>query len=276
MRYTVIPEDIRKQIQMNAGVLLSNFDLTNPYTDPASADIIAVTSGGINPTCAAQTVDLFEDVDNAPNGTMEGFQITGYDCQMGFTSLSFNEENIAWALGASDKTTLSNGIRKIVPRVDVKTTDFKDVWWVTDMLDGGALAVCLRNAISTNGLNIQSTKNGKGTSAITLKGFITAKDQKKVPMEYYIIPPEGGETEGAIELNHHSVTLTEGDTVTLVASRYPADATVTWTSSDTTIATVDGGLVTAVAEGDAIITAQISVDSVEFTDTCTIIVNAEN
>ena len=273
--FTIIPSDIRDQIQKNAGVLLSAFDPTNPYTPPNNADIIGATTGGINPVCTPTMQDFFEDVDNAPNNTKEGQEITGYTCTMGFTSISFNEDNIKRGIGATTVTVMANGVKKIVPRKDIEMTDFKDIWWVTDMLNGGALAIKLKNAFSTDGLSIQSTKDSKGTAGITLTGFVSATAQSDMPMEYYLIPPQGGEISGAIELNHHTVTLPDGESVTLVATTYPADAVVTWDSGSDAVATVtSGGVVTAEGEGDTIITAQITVDSVEFTDTCTIVVPA--
>ncbi len=63
----------------------------------------------------------------------------------------------------------------------------------------------------------------------------------------------------------------EDATATLVATVLPAEAaekTVTWTSSDPNIAEVTGGIVTAKAEGDAIITATAG----EKSATCTVIV----
>lgn len=272
--FTIIPSDIRDQIQKNAGVLLATFDPTNPYTPPNNADIIGATTGGINPTCTPQMTDFFEDVDNAPNNTKEGQEITGWECTMGFTSISFNEENIKRGIGAVNVTVLSNGVKKITPRKDIELTDFKDIWWVTDMLNGGALAVKLRNAFSTGGLSLQSGKDAKGTAGMTLTGFVSAEAQDVMPMEYYLIPPQGGEVQGAIELNHHSVSLVEDEKVTLVATTYPASATVTWSTGSSSVASVSNGLVTAEGEGDTIITAQITVDGVEFTDTCTIIVEA--
>lgn len=270
--FNILPSDVREQIQMNAGVLLSNFDPTDPYKTPSDSDIIAVTTGGINPVCTPQTADLFEDVDNAPNNTMEGFQITGYTCTMGFTSIKFNAANIAWAVGASDTTTLSNGAKKIVPRRDVDLADFRDIWWVSDKLNGGAIAICLKNAISTGGLNIQSTKNGKGTSQTTLTGFVSAADVSKAPMEFYEIPPEGGSVDADIQLNFHSISVPDGDTVTLVASVYPLGSTVTWTSANSEVATVAGGVVTGQGAGNTIITAAITVGGVTFNDTCTVVV----
>ena len=64
-----------------------------------------------------------------------------------------------------------------------------------------------------------------------------------------------------ITLNHTSLSLYVGDKATLTASIKPDDATdkdVTWSSSDESIATVVDGVVTAVAEGVATVTAEVS------------------
>ena len=62
-----------------------------------------------------------------------------------------------------------------------------------------------------------------------------------------------------ITLNKTSATLTEkGETLSLVASVSPsnaADKSITWSSSNTDVATVNNGTVTAVANGTAVITA---------------------
>jgi hypothetical protein len=58
-----------------------------------------------------------------------------------------------------------------------------------------------------------------------------------------------------------TLTLTEGETGTLSAEVLPADATdlsVVWSSSSPEVAAVDGGLVTAVAAGEAVISATAS------------------
>ena len=63
----------------------------------------------------------------------------------------------------------------------------------------------------------------------------------------------------SVSLNKSSLNLTEGETATLTATVKPDNATdksVTWSSSDTSVATVDeNGNVTAVIEGFATITA---------------------
>lgn len=70
----------------------------------------------------------------------------------------------------------------------------------------------------------------------------------------------------AIELSESEKTVFVGDTFTITVTVKPEDAwnrTVTWSSSDPSIATVDeNGTVTAIAKGEAIITAE-SADGVK-------------
>ena len=185
--YTKVSEDAFDSLQLDAGVLLSSFDPANPYTAPASADIIATTSGGINPTCVPTYSDFGEDVDNVPNNMKEFKHLDGWECTMAFTSIKFNAANVAWSLGAGSNTA---GYTKIVPRRNVQLTDFKDLWWVGDKANGGAFAVKLLNALSTGGLNIQSSKNGKGTNQMTITGHVSIAHQDTMPMEFYDIAPQ--------------------------------------------------------------------------------------
>lgn len=78
-----------------------------------------------------------------------------------------------------------------------------------------------------------------------------------------------------IDLNKSSTTLANvGDTETLTATTVPADATVYWSSSDETVATVsDAGVVTAVASGTATITAYIIEAGRTYSDTCEVTVS---
>ena len=184
--FTLISEDAFDELQLDAGVLLSTFDPSNPVK-PASSAIIATTSGGINITCTPTFSDFGEDVDNVPNNMMEFKHLDGWDCKFSFTSLKFNSSNTKFALGAADATS-ATGYTKIVPRRDLSQDDFTDaIWWVGDKANGGAYAVCLKNALSTGGLSIQTSKNNKGTSAMELTGHVSAEAQDDMPMEFYEI-----------------------------------------------------------------------------------------
>ena len=78
-----------------------------------------------------------------------------------------------------------------------------------------------------------------------------------------------------VTLNKTSTSLYVGDTETLTATVEPSDATnknVTWNTSDTSVATVNNGVVTAVSAGTATIT--VTTADGGFTDTCTVTVTA--
>lgn len=182
--FTRISADAFDELQLDAGVLLTTYDPTDPFDEPADADIIATTSGGINVVCTPTFSDFAEDVDNAPNNMMEFKHLDSWECTMSFTSLKYNKTFVQLALGAAD--TSGN---KVTPRRDLKLTDFTDeVWWVGDKADGGAAAICLKNALSTGGFSLQTSKNAKGTIAATLTGHFSADAQDDVPMEFYDIP----------------------------------------------------------------------------------------
>lgn len=75
----------------------------------------------------------------------------------------------------------------------------------------------------------------------------------------------------SITLNKTELSLVKGTTETLTATVLPTmatDKTVTWESSDTAVATVENGVVTAVAAGNATITAKAG----EKTATCAVTV----
>ena len=199
--FTRIAADAMDALQIDAGVLLTSFDPLNPYVTPTDAQILATTTGGINPVCEPQYSDFGEDIDNVPKNVMEFKHLDGWNCSMGFSSIKFNAANTVWSLGAADSTTLSNGVKKITPRRDVNLSDFKDLWWVGDKANGGAYAVRLKNAISTGGLNIQTNKSGKGTNRQTITGHVSITAQDSMPMEFYDIPAQSGNTTVPVSLN---------------------------------------------------------------------------
>lgn len=76
-----------------------------------------------------------------------------------------------------------------------------------------------------------------------------------------------------VQLDRATMTLKAGDNDTLIATVSPEDATdnsVTWTTSDPAVATVENGVVTAVAVGTATITATTTDGNK--TATCTVTV----
>lgn len=184
-KFTVIPQDTFESMQLEAGVLLKTF---NPaaVAAPKDTDIICATTGGINASCVPTYSDQGEDVDNCPNNMMELKHLDSWECKMSFTSLGTSKENIRMALGAAD---ISAETGAIAPRRDLKQTDFSDLWWVGDRADGGCVAVQLKNALSTAGFSLQTTKRGKGQTSVELTGHVSIKAQEVMPMVFYSIDP---------------------------------------------------------------------------------------
>lgn len=256
-RFTVIPQDAFNGLQLDAGVLLRNFNPSNPVT-PADADIICATTGGINPVCTPTFSDFGEDVDNVPNNMMEFKHLDGWDCSISTTSLGTTPALIRLALGCADIDT--EDATKIVPRMDLKQTDFTDIWWVGDRADGGLVAIQLKNALSTGGFSLQTTKNGKGQIALTITGHVSIQAQKVVPMVFYSADPSIT-TEFKVSQILSHVTSNFGDGY--IASGEDLEVTLTAETGYTianVVVTVDGADVTSTAWDDT--TSKVSVDNV--------------
>ena len=121
-----------------------------------------------------------------------------------------------------------------------------------------------------------STKTGSGTSSgqivISFTDGSRALYIKSISVTYEeaaaTVPVTG------VSLNKSSLTLTEGDSETLTATVSPnnaTDKTITWSTSNSSFATVSDGKVTAVAEGSATIT--VTTTDGGKTATCNVTVN---
>ena len=99
------------------------------------------------------------------------------------------------------------------------------------------------------------TAKAEGTTIITA----TANDVSGAQASCVVTVEKKIVSVASITLSQSSATITEGETLTLTATVTPNDATdksITWSSSNTSVASVDAdGKVTAKAEGTTIITA---------------------
>lgn len=183
-RFSKISETAFKEFQLEAGLILNNF---NPESadNVKDSDIVCATTGGIQIGCKPTYTDYGSDIDNVPNNMLELKEIDGWECTLGFTALSVTPSAIKLTLGAADVSG-----SKITPRAEKLNTDAKDIWWVGDRADGGLVACCIKNALSTDGLSLKTTKNGKGQLSCTLTGHVSIKAQDVVPMEFYVMEGE--------------------------------------------------------------------------------------
>ena len=104
----------------------------------------------------------------------------------------------------------------------------------------------------------------------------TAIADPELPFPDAVAAHFGGSATPEIELDKHVLNIVGTASAALtVSKKTPADASVTWSEdSSSAVCTVSDGTVTGVAAGDAIVTATITVDGVDYTDTCTVVVTA--
>lgn len=203
--FTKIPQSTFDDLQVEAGVLLKNFNPASP-AEPQDSDIITATTGGITVNCTPTYSDWGSDVDNCPPNMKELKHLDGWDCNFQSTALGTSPEMIRLALGAADID--SDDDTKIIPRRKLKQSDFSDLWWVGDKADGGLVAIQLKNALSTAGFSLKTNKDGKGNTSFTLTGHVSINDQDTMPMVFY-----STEGEKLTELTVTSVAgTTEGKT----------------------------------------------------------------
>lgn len=176
-------------IQVDAGLLLNSFDVSNPVA-PADADIICATTGDFGITCTPETQDFFSDVNNAQLNTKEGKRITGWNCGLTVNCLEITAETLELALGASKETDSNDGV---TPRDQYEITDFKKIYWVGDMVNKNKLfVVAMDDTVSTGGLSFTATNNGKGQLALTLTPHATLGDEETIPMSFFIVDKSEG------------------------------------------------------------------------------------
>lgn len=186
MKFTKMPSDAFEKLQLNAGILVDSF---TPNTQ-VIGKILGATSSGITGTFTPEFKDYGEDLDNCPKNVLELKKLTKWEAKLSGTFKSVDTDLAQMLIGASDID--SEDTTKIVPRADLLTTDFKDVWWVGDYSDvntgdnAGFIAIHLMNALSTGGFSIKSNNEGKGEMAFEFTGHYSMEEQEKVPFEIYI------------------------------------------------------------------------------------------
>lgn len=180
--FTKIPKNTFDALQVDVGVLLKNFDPANP-AEPDDSDLITATTGGITINASPTYSDWGADVDNCPVNMKELKHLDGWDMNIQTTALGTSPELIKLSLGAADID--GEDETKIIPRRNLKQSDFSDLWWVGDKADGGLVAVKIKNALSTAGLSLKTTKDSKGNIALTITGHVSINDQDTMPMEFY-------------------------------------------------------------------------------------------
>lgn len=191
-KFTQIPTDTFKKLQLNAGILVTEFD---PATgELADADIVGATSGGVSFEATPSFSDFGEDIDNCPKNTKELKKLDSWEVKMSGTFVTMDTKAAVSVIGTA--AVASDDPTKVVPRNSVDAKDFKDIWWIGDYSDvnddgssagkAGFIAIKLINALSTGGFKTQSGDKAKGTFEFEYTGHYSIENIDVVPFELYI------------------------------------------------------------------------------------------
>lgn len=189
MKFTQIPSDTFKKLQLNAGVLATTFE---PSTGTLTAtNVIGATTGGISFEATPEFEDFGEDIDNCPKNTMELKKLTSWEVLLSGTFVTMDTAVAKSMTGAADID--GSDSTKVVPRNDVDVEkDFSDIWFVGDYSDentgesAGFIAIRVINALSTGGFKLQTTDKGKGNFEFEYTGHYSMSAQDTVPFEVYV------------------------------------------------------------------------------------------
>lgn len=191
-KFTQIPTDTFKKLQLGAGLLVTEFD---PATGELTAsNIVGATSGGVSFEATPSFKDFGEDIDNCPKNTKELKNLDGWETKMSGSFVTMDTKAAVSVIGTA--AVASDDPTKVVPRNSVDVKDFKDIWWVGDYSDinedgtsagkAGFIAIKLISALSTGGFKIQSGDKAKGTFEFEYTGHYSLETIDTVPFEVYI------------------------------------------------------------------------------------------
>ena len=187
-KFTKIPADTFKQLQINAGVILSDFTPATGAFEPENQ--LGATTGGITFAATPTFSDYGEDVDNCPKNTLELKRLDDVDVKCSGTFVTVTTTSAKSLMAAADID--GTDITKVVPRRDLSSADFSDIWIVGDYSDkngannGGFIAIRMMNALSTGGFQLKTADKGKGQMAFEYTAHYSISKQDVVPYELYI------------------------------------------------------------------------------------------
>lgn len=150
--------------------------------------------------------------------------------------------------------------------ISVSTLPNRTIYYIGDKLNTTGLELLITYSDGstetiTSGFTISgfsSTSAGAKTITVSYEGFMdTFTVTVKTP---------------SIVLSSNNKSMTVGDSSAITATTTPSGQTITWTSSNTSVATVSEGKITAKTSGSAIITAKFIYNGTTYSKTCNVTV----
>lgn len=216
--------EIGKTLQLNATVSPSTATRKDITWSSSKSSVASVSSSGLVTAVSEGTTKITATAD----GKKGECTVTVFKGFVAVSEVKLGKTEVTLYVGEEETLTAS-----VLPD---NATDKTITWTSSD-----------KSIASVESGKVKAVKKGEAT-------IMAKAGDKTAEAKIVVLAPVSG-----ITLNKNRLDLIIGETETLTATITPADADpkepITWTTSDETIATVDGGKVTAVKEGEATVTA---------------------
>ena len=191
---TGLRPDTFKNLQLNAGAFLLNFDHAS-YEDAsaletavlaaleAGTDILGATRGGGSFQCTPEVRNIEAD---GKRYEFKGSTIfDSWTVMLTATLLEVNADNMQRVLASADveETATTKKTVKIRTSIDATKDYIENLTWVGDTSEGLVL-ISLKNALNTSGLNFTFTDKGESTMPVEFHAHQeSVQDMQYAPCE---------------------------------------------------------------------------------------------
>lgn len=200
---TPLRPDTFKNMQLNAGIMLKNFDysgissvsamktaISNAVSGSTSAlgTIIGATRGGGSFTV---TRDLRQpDVDGRRYGFKGDTFVDSVDAQLSTTLVEITPENLMMSFCTATSSTVTNmEVLKFGTSIDADDY-LTNICWIGDLADGGYVLICLKNALNEADISLTWTDKGEGTLPVEFHAKqANVSDYDYAPFEVVFLTP---------------------------------------------------------------------------------------
>lgn len=173
---SAIRSDTFKNLQLNAGIVIKNFDysgatsanalktaINNVILETGSTPgaLLGATRGGGSFTVTRELRQ--PDVDGRRYGFKGDTFVDSIEAQLSTTLVEMTPENLVDALCSATSTVVSN-VTTIQLGSAIDTDDYlTNICWVGDISDGRYVLICLKNALNQADFTLTWTDKGEGT-----------------------------------------------------------------------------------------------------------------
>lgn len=204
-----------------------------------------------------------EKVDLSLQASKQGCEFIGWNTDPNAT------EGLTRLVAGDKDVTLYAIYSKEAVSLEINNDEIKTEYYIGDLLDINDLYLTIKYSDGStetisSGYKVSGFSSSvAGTRVVTVTyGDLTSSFIVTINAPNLSISPS-------------SKTLNTGETATVTVTTAPSDQTVTWFSSNTSVATVSGGTITAKGAGTATITAKFTYNGITYSKTCIIIVEDE-